>query len=106
QWPETLRFPQAIVFAHELTHAWQWQNRAVTGYSPFRAVAEAIELADPYFSERQGAFFTFGYEQQAAIVEDYLCFAFANPNHPRRAELREILAPVFPLDDFDAALAR
>lgn len=106
RWPDTMRVPQALIFAHELTHAWQWQNRAVTGYSPARAVAESFELADPYFSEGQAPFFSFGYEQQAAIVEDYVCFAFANPDHPRRAELRAILAPVFSLDAFDAAIAR
>ena len=106
QWPERLRVPQALVLAHELTHVWQWQNRERTGYSPARAVAEAIELADPYFSEGDAPFFSFGYEQQAAILEDYVCFAFANPDHPRRAELREILEPVFPLDRFDAVLAQ
>ncbi len=106
RWPDALRVPQALVFAHELTHVWQWQNRERTGYSPARAVGESLRLADPYFSEGDATFFSFGYEQQAAIVEDYVCFAFANPDHPRRAELREILAPVFPLDDFDAVLAR
>lgn len=106
RWPEGLRIPQSLILAHELTHAWQWQNRNVTGYSPARAVAESLALADPYFSEGQATFYSFGYEQQAAIVEDYVCFAFANPDHPRRAELRAILAPVFPLDDFDAVLAR
>lgn len=106
RWPDALRFPQAIVFAHELTHVWQWQNRELTGYSPARAVAESIELADPYFSEGSAEFYSLGYEQQAALVEDYVCFAFANPNHPRRAELRAILAPVFPLDEFDAVLGR
>lgn len=106
RWPDALRVPQALIFAHELTHAWQWQNRERTGYTPLRAAAESLELADPYFSEGDAPFFSFGYEQQAAIVEDYVCFAFANPNHPRRAELREILAPVFPLDEFDAVLER
>ena len=106
QWPEGLRIPQALVLAHELTHVWQWQNRAQTGYSPARAVAEGLALADPYFSRGDAAFFSFGYEQQAAIVEDYVCFAFANPDHPRREELRSILAPVFPLENFDAVLGR
>jgi hypothetical protein len=105
-WPERLRMPQALILAHELTHVWQWQNRAVTGYSPARAIAESLELADPYFSDEEAEFFSFGYEQQAAIVEDYICFAFANPDHPRRDELRAILAPIFPLDRFDAAIAR
>jgi hypothetical protein len=104
EWPGRLRIPQAVIFAHELVHVWQWQNRELTGYSPARAVAESWQLADPYFSEGRGAFFTFGYEQQAALVEDYMCFAFANPDHPRRDELRAILAPVFDLDRFDAAI--
>lgn len=106
EWPTGLRIPQAFIFAHELTHAWQWQNRKTTGYHPLRAVGENLRFIDPYFSEGQAPFFDFGYEQQAAIVEDYLCFAFANPNHPRRQELREILAPVLPIDQFDAILGR
>lgn len=106
-WPRRLRFPQALVFAHELTHVWQWQNRARTGYTPFRAAFESLRLIDPYFAPPgEAAFLSFGYEQQAAIVEDYLCFAFANPNHPRRAELRAILAPVFPVDRIDALVGQ
>lgn len=105
-WPERLRFPQALILAHELTHVWQWQNRRRTGYSPSRAAAESWRLADPYFSDEEAEFFAFGFEQQAAIVEDYVCFAFANPNHPRRAELRAILDPVLPMDRFDAVLGR
>ena len=106
QWPERLRIPQALVLAHELTHVWQWQNRKRTGYTPARAVAESWRLADPYFSDGEAEFFAFGYEQQAAIVEDYVCFTFANPDHPRQVELREILAPVLPVDAFEAALQR
>ena len=106
-WPNRLRLPQALIFAHELTHVWQWQNRARTGYTPWRAAAESLRLADPYFAPPgAAAFFSFGYEQQAAIVEDYLCFAFANPHHPRRYELREILAPVFPVDVIDARVGQ
>ncbi len=106
QWPDRLRIPQALVLAHELTHVWQWQNRAKTGYTPARAVAESWRLADPYFSQGETAFFSFGYEQQAAIVEDFVCFTFANPTHPRREELREILEPVLPVAAFEAALGR
>ncbi len=104
QWPNRLRVPQGLIFAHEMVHVWQWQNREHTGYSPGRAVAESIEFADPYFSDGAQAFFSFGFEQQAAIVEDYLCFAFANPNHPRRQELRDILEPVFDMDRIDTAI--
>lgn len=106
-WPKALRFPHALVFAHELTHVWQWQNRKRTGYTPFRAGLESLQLIDPYFvPPGEAPFFSFGYEQQAAIVEDYLCFVFANPNHPRRAELRAILEPVFPVDRIDAVIGR
>ena len=49
---------------------------------------------------------SFGYEQQAAIVEDFVCFTVANPDHPRRAELRALLEPVLPVADFEAAVAR
>ena len=107
-WPKALRFPQSLIFAHELTHVWQWQNRAWTGYTPFRAVGESISVPDPYFSASGEApvFFAFGFEQQAAIVEDYVCFTIANPTHPRRAELRGLLAPVFPVDAFEASIDR
>ena len=105
-WPDRLRVPHALVFAHELVHVWQWQNRAETGYSPWRAAGEGLRAHDPYFFELSPdlKFEGFGYEQQAALLEDYLCFRVANPNHPRAAALREILAPVFPLDALDAAL--
>ena len=106
-WPDQLRVPQALVLAHELTHVWQWQNRARTGYSPRRAVAESWRLADPYFSGAgEAAFLSLGYEQQAAIVEDFVCFTFANAGHPRRQELRDILEPVLPVAEFEAALGR
>ena len=107
RWPDAIRLPQAFVFAHELTHVWQWQNRERTGYTPFRAGFESLALIDPYFAPPgEAPFFSFGYEQQAAILEDYLCFAFANPDHPRRAELRAILEPIFPVDTIDAAIGQ
>ncbi len=106
-WPQALRFPQAIILAHELTHVWQWQNRELTGYSPSRAVAESWRFADPYYSGQVEAplFLSLGYEQQAAVVEDYICFTVANPTHPRRLELRALIAPFFTVDAFEAALA-
>ncbi len=105
-WPKGLRFPNALILAHELTHVWQWQNRAETGYTPARAVAESWRFADPYFSGSGNGpeFYAYGYEQQAALVEDFVCFTIANPNHPRRAELRDILEPVLPVAAFEAAV--
>ncbi len=103
-WPSRLRVPQALVFAHEMAHVWQWQNRVTTGYSARRALAESMELADPYFAGPEiKSYDEMGYEQQAALIEDYVCFAFANPEHPRRDELRQVLAAVIQIDAIDAA---
>ncbi|MEI4261169.1 hypothetical protein [Roseovarius sp. D0-M9] len=107
-WPEAARFPQALVLAHELVHVWQWQNRHITGYRPARAALESVMTMDPYFyvPGPGASFLDFGYEQQASLLEDYLCHALYDPAGPRRAELRPLLAPYFPLDRLDAALGR
>lgn len=107
-WPEGMRFPNALILAHELTHVWQWQNRDRTGYTPWRAMRESWRFADPYFSAAEDApvFLSFGYEQQAAMVEDFVCFTVANPTHPRRQELRALLEPVLPVAAFEAAIRR
>ena len=105
-WPDGLRVPHALTMAHELVHVWQWQNRARTGYRPWRAAAESLRIADPYFYGATGEFARLGYEQQAALVEDWLCFAVLDPGNPRKAELEETLAPVFPLGRVEAALRR
>ena len=102
-WPDGLRVPHGLIMAHELVHVWQWQNRDRTGYRPWRAAAESLRFADPYFYETE-TFARMGYEQQAALVEDWLCFAVIDPDHPRKAELEKILAPVFPLGRVEAAL--
>ena len=62
-----------MFFAHEMTHVWQWQNRGVTGYHPFRAFAEHRSTKDPYLFDSDGPhqFLDYGYEQQASLVEEY-----------------------------------
>ncbi len=107
-WPEAARFPQALVLAHELVHVWQWQNRRITGYGPTRAALESMLNMDPYFyvPGPDASFLKFGFEQQAALMEDYLCHALYDPAASRRAELRPLLAPYFPLDRIDAALGQ
>ncbi len=106
EWPNAARFPQALVLAHELVHVWQWQHRDVTGYRPTRAALESMMNMDPYFYQPgpDATFLKFGFEQQAALLEDYICHALYDPAAPRRAELRPLLAPYFPLDRLDAAL--
>ncbi len=102
-WPEAFVVPQSFVFAHEMVHVWQWQNRDKTGYSPLRAVGEALPGRDAYYFESTEGFRfeDFGFEQQASIVEDYLCHAYLDPANPRRAELRAVLAPVLPIGELD-----
>ena len=105
-WPKEAQFPQALIMAHELVHVWQWQNRAQTRYGPMWAALESIVNMDPYFyvPGDDAGLLDYGYEQQAALLEDYLCYALYDPENPRRAMLRPILTPHFPLDRLDAAL--
>lgn len=107
-WPRAALFPEALILAHELVHVWQWQNRARTGYSPARAGFESWASRDPYFykPEAELRYADFGYEQQASLLEDYLCYGLYDPANPRRAELRRILVPHFPLDRLDTALGQ
>ena len=107
-WPEQILLPQALIMAHELTHVWQWQNRQVTGYRPARAALESFTNRDPYFyvPEEGAGFLEYGYEQQAALLEDYMCYGMFDPANPRRAKLRVILAPYFRVDRIDEVLAR
>ena len=86
----------AMYLAHELTHVWQWQNREMTGYSPLRVSAEHVRRQDPYlFDEASGAdFLEYGYEQQASLVEEYVCCAALDPGGARTGRLRALLAQV------------
>jgi hypothetical protein len=94
-----------MLLAHELTHVWQWQHRDRTGYHPFRAAAEHVRSDDPYLFEEQTAdFLSFGFEQQGAIMEEYVCCAVLDPAAPRTARLRAMLAEEIPMGDLDAAL--
>lgn len=103
-WPGPVRVAPALLLAHELTHVWQWQNRARTGYSPLRALAEGVGAGDPYHSAAEDArpFLARGFEQQAALVEDYVCHVLLDPRAPRRAALAALLAPHLPVERFAA----
>jgi hypothetical protein len=103
--PDRLYLAEAMLLAHELTHVWQWQHRDRTGYHPFRAAAEHVRSDDPYLFEEQTAdFLSFGFEQQGAIMEEYVCCAVLDPAAPRTARLRAMLAEEIPMGDLDAAL--
>ena len=62
-YPDKMNLVAAMLFGHELTHVWQWQNRKVTGYHPLRAAAEHGRSDDPYLFEFDGApdFLDYGY---------------------------------------------
>lgn len=107
-WPDRVLLPQSLIVAHEMVHVWQWQNRKRTGYRPTRAALESVLNLDPYYyTPTDGdTFLSFGFEQQAALLEDYFCYALLDPQNPRRDELRGLLAPHFPLGRLDNALQR
>lgn len=97
-YPRTLSLSRAMFLAHELTHVWQWQNRAVTGYHPLKAAAEHHPGGDPYLFDlgENRSFVQFGYEQQAGIVEEFVCCRTLDPEGTRTARLFALLHPYLP----------
>ncbi len=102
-WPNSVPLPAFLVMAHELVHVWQWQNRDRTDYNPATSAGESGEGIDPYYwqDENDRPFLSYGFEQQAAMVEDYLCFRIFEPTSPRLKELRAIIEPVLPLEGLE-----
>lgn len=98
-YPERIGLIAAMLFAHEATHVWQWQNRAITGYSPLRAASEHGGGADPYLFEVEPTrrFLDFGYEQQGSIVEEFVCCRALAPQAPRTKRLHALIAQVMPI---------
>lgn len=98
-YPDRIGLIAAMLFAHEMTHVWQWQNRALTGYSPWRAALEHGGTRDPYLFdlETKTRFLDFGFEQQGTIVEEYVCCRALAPAAPRTARLHELISDVLPL---------
>jgi len=99
--PERLYLLESMLIAHELTHIWQWQNRARTGYHPLRAAAEHSQSDDPYLFDLAEApdFLDYGYEQQGAIVEEYVCCRALAPDAARTKRLHSMLKGAFPVSD-------
>lgn len=104
-YPERMSLVHAMIFAHEITHVWQWQNRAETGYSPLRAASEHVAQDDPYLFDidTKTRFLDYAFEQQASIVEEYVCCASLDPHAPRTARLKSLLQDGFPLQDLRVA---
>ncbi len=89
-WPKSLPMPHALLMAHELVHVWQWQNRDRTGYTPTKSGAESFQPGDPYYwpGREAGAFLSYNFEAQAALVEDYMCMTLFVPDHPAARKSR------------------
>ncbi|WP_171209870.1 MULTISPECIES: hypothetical protein [unclassified Ruegeria] len=94
KYPERVNLIAAMLLAHELTHVWQWQNRATTGYHPLRAAAEHTGQDDPYLFDLDTSpdFLAYGFEQQGAIVEEYVCCRALDPDAPRTQRLHDMLS--------------
>lgn len=99
EYPDTVGLIAAMLFAHELTHVWQWQNRRKTGYSPLRAASEHQVSDDPYLFEikEDRKFGDFGFEQQGSIMEEFVCCRALAPTAPRTKRLHDLLSAVMPV---------
>lgn len=98
-YPERINLPAAMFFAHEMTHIWQWQNRDLTGYHPLRGAAEHQPGVDPYLldPDTRAGFLDLGYEQQAVLVEEFICCRTLAPEAARTERLWQVLREVMPV---------
>lgn len=94
--PDALLLTEAMLLAHELTHVWQWQQRKLTGYHPWRAAREQLTSDDPYLFDLDTSprFLDFGFEQQGTIVEEYVCCRALAPAAKRTERLHTMLSEV------------
>jgi hypothetical protein len=106
-WPEVLPLDDAMLLAHEMVHAWQWQNRELTGYHPFKAAIEHVGSADPYLFDIDTStdFLDYGYEQQGSIMEEYVCCRTLAPRASRTERLHAMLGEYFALFPLDRPVA-
>lgn len=100
EYPDRLSLPAIMLLAHEMTHVWQWQNRATTGYHPLKAAAEHQFSEDPYLFDLKTEldFLSLGYEQQGAAMEEFICCQALAPKAERTARLRRMLGAYFPVE--------
>lgn len=108
-YPDELHLVAAMFFAHEMTHIWQWQTRAVTGYHPLRGASEHWVSDDPYLfdvPQETPDFLSYGFEQQASLVEEYVCCRAVDPNGARTERLEDILQPYLNLTPLNARISQ
>lgn len=107
-YPERANILGAMFLAHEFVHVWQWQNRELTGYHPYKAAREHQLSPDPYLFDlaNDAKFLDYGYEQQGAIAGEYVCCAALAPNAPRTQRLEDLLEDVFPIERLTKSLPK
>ncbi|WP_262386433.1 hypothetical protein ROLI_028880 [Roseobacter fucihabitans] len=98
-YPDQIGLVAAMLFAHEILHVWQWQNRKQTGYTPWRAAFEHDGARDPYLFELNAdpKFSDFGFEQQGAIMEEFICCRALDPAAPRTQRLHDLMSQAMPV---------
>ena len=108
RYPEEIDLIDAMLMAHEMVHVWQWQNRDRTGYHPLKGASEHAGNPDPYLFDltTRARFLDYGYEQQGAIVEEYVCCRLLDPQAPRTARLRAMISEAMPIEGLEAAISR
>ncbi|WP_299406350.1 hypothetical protein [uncultured Roseobacter sp.] len=99
EYPDSIGLVAAMLFAHEVVHVWQWQNRKETGYTPLRAAFEHDGASDPYLFELDAdpQFSDFGYEQQGAIMEEFVCCRALDPTASRTQRLHDLISQAMPV---------
>lgn len=98
-YPDQVNVVAAMFLAHELTHIWQWQNRDLTGYHPLRGALEHQPGVDPYLFDPDAdlSFLDLGFEQQAALVEEFVCCRTLAPDAVRTERLWHVLHEAMPV---------
>ncbi len=104
--PKAMDLLDTMLFAHEMTHVWQWHQRKRTGYHPLKGAGEHSGNPDPYLfdPDTKIGFLDHGYEQQGAIVEEYVCCRLLDPDAPRTTRLRKMIGADMPLESLDKIL--
>lgn len=104
-YPDQISLVAAMLFAHEMVHVWQWQNRRETGYTPLRAAFEHGGTRDPYLFdlETEARFGEYGFEQQGTIMEEYVCCRALDPSASRTARLHALISEAMPVKPLPAA---
>ena len=105
-YPARIDLLDAMLLAHEAVDLGEKNNPARTGYTPIKAMTEHGASNDPYLFDPDGTarFLDHGYEQQGAVVEEYVCCHVLDPGAPRTERLRRMIGAEMPIARLNAAL--